>query len=502
MSPLHFVVTARGQTHRTMGHFVLLEDNWNDYGYFTLFHLYYNGSEGEIEIGQVKIANVGMSAEFRYSRVKSSTTTIPRTFAELSSESFSLGQDREYYENLRALPDGLGAKALHALNDVAANSNLFERFAEEDVFQTALMRDLSKLTVETQFRRIIAGETALTPYRFSFSREPSTDQQPPLRLDFGVHPACHPPTNIHVIIGANGVGKSKLLREFVAAVANPGAPSAGAFRDEIAKFGSEQATFPFAGLVHVAFSAFETDTPVHSSDETVTTIKLVGLVSNPAQPLEVQFTESLRLCRSGPRRIRWLKAMGLLSAADANLNEIDFVSLLDSSIIDASRAFASMSSGHKIVVLTMSRLVELIEERTLVLFDEPETHLHPPLLSALICAVSDLVIGRNGVAIIATHSPVVLQEVPRSCVHVLRRAGNDVRVSQLDTESFGESVSRLTSEVFHLAVGQTGYHRALNHLLAEHNGDSEKVLEVLGGQLGSEGRFVLNALAQGHRTNA
>ena len=47
--------------------------------------------------------------------------------------------------------------------------------------------------------------------------------------------------------------------------------------------------------------------------------------------------------------------------------------------------------------LTVARLVELVEEKTLVLLDEPEEHLHPPLVSALIRALSNLLIYRNGV---------------------------------------------------------------------------------------------------------
>lgn len=59
--------------------------------------------------------------------------------------------------------------------------------------------------------------------------------------------------------------------------------------------------------------------------------------------------------------------------------------------------------------------------KTLVLIDEPESHLHPPLLSAFIRALSDLLLDRNGLSIIATHSPVVLQEVPKRCVWKINR---------------------------------------------------------------------------------
>ncbi|PJN92440.1 hypothetical protein CNY89_29680, partial [Amaricoccus sp. HAR-UPW-R2A-40] len=73
-----------------------------------------------------------------------------------------------------------------------------------------------------------------------------------------------------------------------------------------------------------------------------------------------------------------------------------------------------MSSGHAIIILTLTQLVAQVQEKSLVLMDEPESHLHPPLLSAFIRSLSRLLHRQNGVAIIATHSPVVLQEIPRS----------------------------------------------------------------------------------------
>ncbi|MDT9120903.1 AAA family ATPase, partial [Escherichia coli] len=81
-----------------------------------------------------------------------------------------------------------------------------------------------------------------------------------------------------------------------------------------------------------------------------------------------------------------------------------------------------MSSGHAIVLFTITRLVDVVGEKSLVLFDEPEVHLHPPLLSAFLRTLCDLLDARNGVAIIPTHSPVVLQEVPKSCMWKVLRS--------------------------------------------------------------------------------
>ena len=104
------------------------------------------------------------------------------------------------------------------------------------------------------------------------------------------------------------------------------------------------------------------------------------------------------------------------------------------------------------MLLSVTKLVGTVEEKTLVLIDEPESHLHPPLLSAFIRVVSDLLINRNGVAIIATHSPVVLQEVSKSCVWIVGRRGSSCSADRPEVETFAENVGTLTREVFGLEV--------------------------------------------------
>jgi ATPase subunit of ABC transporter with duplicated ATPase domains len=159
--------------------------------------------------------------------------------------------------------------------------------------------------------------------------------------------------------------------------------------------------------------------------------------------------------------------------------------------------FRELSSGHKMVLLTLTRLVESVEERTLVLMDEPESHLHPPLLSAFVRALSDLLVNRNGVAIIATHSPVVLQEVPRECVWRLRRSGDSVAAERPEIETFGENVGTLTSEVFGLEVTNSGFHRMIAEAAAGEVTYTD-VLEAFSGQVGSEARALLQALIAMH----
>jgi predicted ATP-binding protein involved in virulence len=168
--------------------------------------------------------------------------------------------------------------------------------------------------------------------------------------------------------------------------------------------------------------------------------------------------------------------------------------------LDIFKTFSKLSSGHKIVILTITRLIETVEECTLVLLDEPEMHLHPPLLSAFIRALSELLIDRNGVGIITTHSPVILQEVPQSCVWKLRRSGYNAIAERLDIESFGENIGILTSEVFGLEVTNSGFHKMLYDAIEKHGRNYASVINLFNKELGSEARAILKVLINDSNT--
>ncbi|RGE49209.1 hypothetical protein MHD_01065 [Mannheimia granulomatis] len=169
-------------------------------------------------------------------------------------------------------------------------------------------------------------------------------------------------------------------------------------------------------------------------------------------------------------------------------------SLIDSNKEKIIEALKSMSSGHLLVLLIITQLAT-VEEKTLVLLDEPESHLHPPLLSAFIRTLSELLDNRNGVAIIATHSPVVLQEIPKSCVWKIVRTGKTTEAFRLPDETFGENVGILTRKVFGLEVEKSGFHKLLNDSVNQ-GGTYDEILSSYKGQLGREGKLLLKILTR------
>ena len=209
-------------------------------------------------------------------------------------------------------------------------------------------------------------------------------------------------------------------------------------------------------------------------------------------------TLSAKVCLVGARRSRLQRALRLLESdpnfADAGLADLVHSAEKDREALDELPGiFKQLSSGHKIVLLTVTKLVETVEEKSLVLLDEPEAHLHPPLLSAFVRALSDLLTSRNGMAIIDTHSPVVLQEVPSNCVYRLQRSGNSLAADSPQIETFGENVGTLTDEIFGLEVTATGFHKMLADAATQAL-TYEEALAQFDGQLGAEGRAILRAM--------
>jgi hypothetical protein len=124
-------------------------------------------------------------------------------------------------------------------------------------------------------------------------------------------------------------------------------------------------------------------------------------------------------------------------------------------------------------------------------------HLHPPLVAALMHGVRQILSIHKGCAVIATHSPVVVQESLGRHVHIVRREGAVTAVLSPTIETFGENVGALTTEVFGLHAETTDFYWILDWLVANKRdlAKIEKYFEPFGLSLQARA-YVMTRLAK------
>jgi predicted ATPase len=500
------------------GEVLLCPGNWDDYSFKTSFNVILMDEDGNsVDLGTIKIGHKGQPTGSTLER-------MPKDFETLSDEFFSLGQDVKYYKTAY---DSLSPETrnllLRALRDVVLDDATLALATGEKVFKDSLTRGVSLSTVRDQFKRVLDGQPELTDFLFIYRQE-AGEKSAPINLRFAVKAGSTPSTNVHVLIGRNGVGKTTLLNNMIRTLmCKPNVvdePSRGFLVENVFL---ERGSLPqdyFSSVVSVSFSAFDPFVPPEDRADRSSgpAFFYIGLKktrsdkndsatanSKSADDLVSDFVVSFESCLSQPaKRDRWVRAIRRLES-DLNFADMALPSLLDLNEQDATRLAreraSGMSSGHSIVLLTITKLVDTVEEKTLVLLDEPESHLHPPLLSAFTRALSELLHDRNGVAIVATHSPVVLQEVPRRCVWKLTRFRAQVRSEHPERETFGENVGVLTREVFGLEVSKSGFHELLERSVAQ-GGSFDEIMNSYGGQIGAEAQAILLSLISARDTSA
>lgn len=479
--------------------FSLIKLNWDDYSYWTSFKLYYCTSQGEVRrIGELKIARLDQD------ELKHTYDYLGDSFPALGDDYFSLGQNPEYYENLQSIGGTAWTDFLKNIRDIAYKPALVEQCKHERWLDVSLRRFLTKKTIDEQFSRIIEAGQKFENYEFSFH-----EQKAEYRLDFKIIPESTPPSNLHVLTGRNGSGKTTTLKKIAKAILQAGNPTYDLRTPDNVPIKNNY----FSKLIYSSFSVF--DNPLEeiefATDDGVIDSTYIGLHEafeqndcisyrvKDKQTLGSDFSAAVTDCilSSEDKKALWGNAIETL-ALDLNFSDQRISRLLHytgkDELLEASLAiFLTLSSGHAAVLYAMTKLVELTEEKTIIIFDEPENHLHPPLLSAFVRAVCELLTKKNGMAIISTHSPVVLQEVPSSCVWKVIKRGSTTLTERPTIETFAENVGTLTHEVFGLEVHKSGFLALLKHE-AETTRNYRQILDKYNKEIGMEGRAILRSM--------
>lgn len=523
-----------------IGTVYIIYEHWDDYSYCTRFNAYIlneNSNEPEL-LGCLKIGTKDLSKKVKPERSINGYASysvkciIPNgLFINDDKLFFSLGQDLSYYKKINEFLGDESFEYYELINDLSFNFNLFKELFDnaEPCVVNSFMRNLHYSNIE-QFNRIARGEAELTSYEFCFKYDKS-------EINIHVEPNSLPPTNIHVLIGRNGVGKTWLLHNIVNQLLNGNEfelDNQSSNKYSLSeRFSIDCPINSFAGVIGLSFSVFDDafcldihrkDTEQKHIDDFNKKYKYIGLIDTQQKngknkiksidDLTLEFMKALnRIKKSKPKSKLYLETClnlnndpmfynnGFIKLLNLYLNEdLSYELLEDYCRKDDKKRdpedvikynFKKLSSGHMIIILSLTLLSESIYEKTIILIDEPETHLHPPLLSTYIRTLSFLLIKKNAVAIIATHSPIVLQEVPKDCVYRVERKHSEMTFHNIKIESFATSTDSITREVFGLEVVKTGFYRLIEKELGT---TFNETFNKFGGKIGFLGQVLMQSL--------
>ncbi len=437
--------------------FILLTDNWDDFGINSLFSLYFFKSQSEsIRIGKIKILQKDKRR-----------TELPPIFSLLDKKYISLGQGLQFYKNLLSIFSYEESTIiLDSLNDIAWKPNKAESFESKSEYRNSLLRENSARVSLRFGRSIILDEQYSESFSFKYTATiEGSDNPVDISVDFDESDPV--PGRIVGIVGRNAVGKTQLMGSLAKDLVQVGRVSQKAVHDSNERFEGSRPLFN--RVITISYSAF--DKFIRPKDPHVSYV-YCGIRNDKGglsrKSLIENYKKNLLRINQLDRARVWISSMSkILDNTSKEFitklnNEIESHSEIGSE--NESDTLSLLSSGQSILAHFVTALVARIQDNTLILFDEPETHLHPNAVAHLFNVLNDILELYDSFAIIATHSPVVIQEIPKKRVILLTREGNCTLNTPMDFETFGESISELTRHVFDTVSTPHYYKKVLKDL--------------------------------------
>lgn len=122
---------------------------------------------------------------------------------------------------------------------------------------------------------------------------------------------------------------------------------------------------------------------------------------------------------------------------------------------DSYVEISDFSSGELSFIFRSIDLIDKVEENSIFLIDEPEVHLHPKWIKSYVSLLNDLFKKIDSHFIITTHSPMLVNNVNKNNLVVLKRYDNHIQQIDIDINPFAKSVDELLKEVFYTDVSET-----------------------------------------------
>ncbi len=449
---------------------ILLSDNWDDFGYKTCFSAYYVLQDGtRKDLSSVRIL---------HRSEKTTKLVIPSEFYQLPVEYCSLGSTMDYYEKLSNLGHEVYDDVLKCLNDAAIFTTIREQFNDHEGFMSSLLRNGSNaLNNANDYLK-----NSLVKQKYTFSYETKLDNaENSHKVDFSFFRNDGLPYRVTAIIGKNGTGKTRYLADLTNDLISD-------FKDNQDKFNGNRPSFGMIlSLSYSAFTQFNNGSP---KSENGTMYQNFGALDQDsrfnAELMLTKLKDSIKRIIEFERVEFWLEIL-------EEIQSEEFKDRIEQVIVTEQRydVLEELSSGQRMIFEIITNIVANIRLNTLIIFDEPEIHLHPNAIAVLLKALYTVLDKYDSFAILATHIPHVIQQIPSDSVVVFERIGQTAIVRKLEFESFGENLSELTIGVFETNNVFDNYKHILKKLSSDT--DYEDVLLLFNNKLSLNARIYLKS---------
>lgn len=503
------------------------QNNWNDYGWRVFANMVVLSGGAMAEAGPIRLMFQG----------EATTAAVLARFFEAGAPIVPVGESPIPFVSLLPAPErytGLvrtlgfdrAVMALSKLQDAAlaravGPTEAQTAMMESDAFWEGMLRSFDAYGAFRRGLRTVR-RTPFAPVLDAAADFTVTAELPsaaiPHEVSFNFSPDTFGRNRIAALIGRNGVGKTQLLRRIVEAQKEGGVDAATleprpTFR-RVLVFSSvtsdpyPRAMPPWQGVDYEYFSmtaptegggdallqamaAIRRDSSdrlgegqVFRRDLFEQFLRSFGMYARlcfPLRPARPNQRFNGEILRDGERYFPFSGALH----EQQDLLLVGQIDWTRRPVVFSAQGPRQLSSGETAILRFTAQAIAAIDQGSLLLFDEPETHLHPNYVSDFMGILHQLLDLTQSIAIIATHSTYVVREIPRERVNVM--SVDDDGQPHADAprlQTFGASIDSISQFVFndggvphwHLDrlrdwVDGPGRELTINQIIEQHGAD-------------------------------
>ena len=450
--------------------FVLVsDDGWSD-GYAHLqFNLYYfHGARDYDSYGLVKIIKRESTmecSETHHYYVKNDG--MPDEFLRLPADFCSLGQDEDYYKKIKRRFGDDYESVFLALNDAAVFAQIDDTFRNTDYY-SCLIRENEAERLVREALLILQGRDVTDRYRFKYRFKPKYADND-IEFDFNFRDETKlMPRRIYAVIGKNGVGKSLFVTQLPLDLSDQNSYAFSPAKPILSK------------VISIANSTFDDFRRANNTAKLnyfhFGLTKSVGDGQMPKSKDDfiselLAATKKIRLYKRVAHLKNVLSKLVFTEAIEDLFVVVrkDERDVLDIDTAKLSELMKKMSSGESTLLYLFMCLEAEMRFDSLLLLDEPETHLHPDAIAELLSALDDMLEEYQSCCVMVTHSPLLVRELTSDCVYVMEREDKMVILRKPGVETIGSGLNTITDDIFGSKNVQRNYKKRLSELALYHN---------------------------------